>query len=214
MLNAASGHELDITNTLALLEKAFAIAKISVLITDARKPDNPIVYANAAFENQTGYKLAEVMGLNPRFLHGDDSNQAGSMDLGAAVRNRQACVAEMCDYRKDGTPLWVEVTITPIFGGADNDELTHFVGFTRDISDRKELEEERECMVAALAHDLKNPSIGAERVFDYMLAGQMGAMDDEVRETIALLSRANKDTCSGLQSKRTGTAISAILGPH
>ena len=43
------------------------------------------------------------------------------------------------NYRKDGTPFWNELTISP---GRDSDgRLTHFIGVQTEITARKEAEE-------------------------------------------------------------------------
>jgi PAS domain-containing protein len=39
-----------------------------MVLTDARLPDHPIVFANRAFPDLTGHAEAEVIGRNCRFL--------------------------------------------------------------------------------------------------------------------------------------------------
>ena len=57
-----------------LLEASFAAAVAAsdagIVISNPLLPDNPIVYANAAFEKITGYKQTEIIGRNCRFLQG------------------------------------------------------------------------------------------------------------------------------------------------
>ena len=45
-----------------------------VLITDVGDADQPLLYANAAFERMTGYTAAEIEGKDCRFLQGPDTD--------------------------------------------------------------------------------------------------------------------------------------------
>lgn len=47
-------------------------APIGITIADARQPDEPLIYLNDAFERLTGYPKDETIGVNCRFLQGDD----------------------------------------------------------------------------------------------------------------------------------------------
>jgi len=60
-------------------------APSSILITDARQPDHPIVFANATFEQVTGYSQDETLGYNCRFLQNDDRDQPGIDQIRSAV---------------------------------------------------------------------------------------------------------------------------------
>ena len=57
---------------------AIRATRMSMLITDPRQPDNPIVFANNAFLRLTGYKREEVVGRNCRFLQGPETDPARS----------------------------------------------------------------------------------------------------------------------------------------
>lgn len=47
---------------------SFSRVRVSMVLTDPRTGDNPIVYVNAAFERTTGYARSAVIGRNCRFL--------------------------------------------------------------------------------------------------------------------------------------------------
>ena len=68
-------------NRLRLLERAVSATQNGVMITDATRPDDPIVYVNPAFERITGYSPEEAIGRNPRFLQAGDSDQPALDEL-------------------------------------------------------------------------------------------------------------------------------------
>lgn len=60
----------------------------SFVVSCARSPDMPIVFASSQFYTCTGYSPAEVLGRNCRFLQGE--SQQGLCCCWAAVRQRLA----------------------------------------------------------------------------------------------------------------------------
>ena len=122
----------------SLLESVLAFANDSVLITEAEPFDSPgprILYANEAFTRTTGYTLEEVLGKTPRILQGPKSDRRALDKIKAALRAWQPVEVELVNYRKDGTPFWVELSIAPVA-----DEYgwnTHWISIQRDITERK-----------------------------------------------------------------------------
>ncbi|HEY9876801.1 MAG TPA: diguanylate cyclase, partial [Leptolyngbyaceae cyanobacterium] len=133
---------------LRLMERAIAASSNGIVLTDAQQPDNPIIYANPAFEVMTGYTAAEVVGNNCRFLQGLDRDQPALQTLRAAIQARKECHVTLQNHRKDGTPFWNELHVAPVFDPSGC--VTHFVGIQTDISDRKQMEDQ---LVHAALHD-------------------------------------------------------------
>ncbi|MBD2111775.1 MULTISPECIES: response regulator [Cyanophyceae] len=121
--------------TLRLQERAIAASSNGIVITDARQPDNPVIYVNPAFERITSYAAAEALGRNCRFLQGGKHDQPGLETLRQAMASGQGCTIEAINYRKDGQQYWNQLSISPIYD--PQGQLTHFVGIQTDISDRK-----------------------------------------------------------------------------
>jgi len=115
-------------------------APSSILITDARQPDHPIVFANATFEQVTGYSQDETLGYNCRFLQNDDRDQPGIDQIRSAVERGESCTVLLRNYRKDGSMFWNELRIAPVRDATG--QLTHFVGIQNDVTERKRIEEE------------------------------------------------------------------------
>lgn len=122
-----------------------------ILFTDPNLPDNPIVYVNPAFTAITGYKAAEVLGRNCRFLQGAQTDAKAIDELRLAFENRRACSVEILNYRADGSPFWNAISISPLLD--DNGRLTHFVGVQVDVTERRKLEEQ-------IRHSQKMEAIG------------------------------------------------------
>jgi len=122
-----------------VLERAVEATRTGVLITDPNRPDNPIVYANPAFERITGYSAEEVIGRNCRFLQRDDRDQPALEEVRSAIRERRDCRVSVRNYRKDGTLFWQELSISPVRD--DRGRTTHFVGIQEDVTERKLAEE-------------------------------------------------------------------------
>jgi len=53
----------------------FSRLRISMVLSDPRQDDNPIIYVNDAFERMTGYSASEVIGRNCRFLQGEKTDK-------------------------------------------------------------------------------------------------------------------------------------------
>lgn len=96
--------------------------------------DQPVVYANAAFEYLTGVAAADLVGRNLRHLQGTDREQEARYRLKHAIERGDSCQVMLRNYRKDGGVYWVDIHVQPVRDGAGR--VTHFIGYHRDASDR------------------------------------------------------------------------------
>src|SRR5918993_4792743 len=122
-----------------LLDRAVAASSNGIVITDPKRPDDPIVYVNPAFEKISGYPVDEVLGLNCRFLQGQDREQPALDELREALTEERECRVVLRNYRKDGTPFWNELYVSPVHD--EDGLLTNFVGVQNDITERRRIEE-------------------------------------------------------------------------
>jgi len=105
-----------------------------VALIDAQDPEQPVIYANPAFETLTGYSAAELMGRNLRLLQAHDRDQDGRHRLREALNRGDTCRVLLRNYRKDGALFWNEMVVLPL-RGADG-RTTYFVGYHRDAGER------------------------------------------------------------------------------
>ncbi|MGJ0485847.1 MAG: PP2C family protein-serine/threonine phosphatase [Methylomicrobium sp.] len=126
---------------LLLRDRAIEASSAGIIITDARKKDNPIIYANPAFSQMTGYSPEELIGLNPRILQGPETDPEAIKVIRQALREDRPCLITLKNYRKDGTTFWNELYISPVRDSQGN--LTHYIGVQTDVTQLRRAEEER-----------------------------------------------------------------------
>lgn len=169
---AREKHLRESEAALRLRHRAIEASSHGVMIVDAQAPDMPIVYANTAFRRITGYDPDEVVGRNPRFLHGEDTAQEALDGIRQAIAERREGMAVVRNYRKDGGLFWNELLIAPVFDTAGN--LTHFVGVQRDISARVRAQAELSEALADLRDS--NLRLDNERRFTSAILRTVGAL--------------------------------------
>ncbi|WP_234283463.1 MULTISPECIES: EAL domain-containing protein [unclassified Halomonas] len=123
---------------LRILQRSVEASINGIIISDARQPNNPIIYVNEAFERITGYRRDEVLGRNGRFLQGNDTDTQAMAQLRQAIAEQREINVTLCNYRKDGTPFWNNLYLAPVRD--DEGVVTHFIGIQHDISERKSYE--------------------------------------------------------------------------
>ena len=121
--------------------RALAATDMSVAISDATLPDNPLIWVNPAFERVTGYSLEEAVGRNCRFLQGGDIDPGEVALVHDALVEGRAVTSTMLNHRKDGTAFWNDVTISPVHD--DQGRLVNFVGVQVDVTRRVVVQQER-----------------------------------------------------------------------
>ena len=122
------------------------------------KPDGTVVAANAAFTTITGYSEAEILGRDSRLLHGPDTDSASITGIDRARETNTPFAGEILSYRKDGTPFWNEITLSP--ARDTQGRLTHFIWVIRDITDRLRIEREKTEIEHQLRQSQKLEAIG------------------------------------------------------
>ncbi len=135
LLDVATGAHMHVR------DRAVVAAGLSFTISDPRLPDSPLVFVNPAFQRTTGYSPAEAEGRNCRFLQGPGTEPAAVQRIRDVLRERRHESVTLLNYRKDGTPFWNEVSLSPVYDAGG--ELTHFVGIQADVTRRVEVDQER-----------------------------------------------------------------------
>ncbi|WP_010544137.1 histidine kinase famiy protein [Sphingomonas elodea] len=142
---------------------ALQMTRMPMILTDPRQDDNPIVFANKAFLDLTGYEESEILGRNCRFLQGAETDRDAVAEMRAAVEAEEALAIEVINYRRDGSPFWNAVFIAPVLD--PDGELIYFFASQLDVTRRRQSEQAfRQAqkmeaigqLTAGLAHDFNN----------------------------------------------------------
>ena len=130
------GHELGRGDPFAA---AIRGTRMSMIITDPRQDDNPIVFANKAFQELTGYERDEIIGRNCRFLQGPDTDSAAIAAIRDAVAAERSINVDLLNYRKDGSSFWNSLYVSPVRG--EDGAVQFFFASQLDMTIRVEAEQ-------------------------------------------------------------------------
>ncbi|KDP44148.1 hypothetical protein JCGZ_05615 [Jatropha curcas] len=115
----------DIKDALSSFQQTF-------VVSDATKPDYPIMYASAGFFKMTGYTSKEVVGRNCRFLQGAGTDPEDVAKIREALQQGNSYCGRLLNYKKDGTPFWNLLTISPIKD--ESGKVLKYIGMQVEVS--------------------------------------------------------------------------------
>jgi PAS domain S-box-containing protein len=115
---------------------AVRATRMPMVITDPSRPDNPIVFANEAFQILTGYNRSEIIGANCRFLQGPDTDRSQVERVRAAIRAGSSVDVDLLNYRKDGSTFWNALYLSPVRN--DEGDVIYFFASQMDVTERVE----------------------------------------------------------------------------
>lgn len=118
-------------------------------------PDHRVIAVNHAFLEMTGYSTDEFIGQDCRFLQGPLTDRGTIAAIRRALHGDAHFSGEILNYRKEGGTFWNELSISPVRD--EQGSLTHFIGLSRDITNRKRAEDE--LRIAAVAFAAQNMMI-------------------------------------------------------
>lgn len=108
-------------------------SKNGVVITDAF---GCVEWINDSFIAMTGFELSEVKGKKPKdFLHGELTDLETVKTIATALRKHEGIATTVLNYRKNRTPYFVNLEITPVFN--EENQLINFIALQRDISEER-----------------------------------------------------------------------------
>jgi PAS domain S-box-containing protein len=180
-----------------------AVGEYAIFMLDSH---GTVLSWNAGAERIKGYTEHEIVGRPFGVFYAAEEREAGHPARNLEMALRDGLFAEEgWRVRKDGSRFWASVVIHPVY----DDEGRHigFAKVTRDQTDQRAHEEERQSslaqqthLLAVTAHELRNPaaviggSAGALRgSWDEMSDRERGTLLDAIRGSTQRLQRLAND---------------------
>ncbi|MFG0852730.1 histidine kinase famiy protein [Pseudomonas sp. FYR_2] len=170
---------------------AVETTRMPMIVTDPNRDDNPIIFANRAFLEMTGYGLEEIIGRNCRFLQGPETDASIVDTLRDSIAQRVDIATEILNYRKDGSSFWNALFISPIFN--ERGDLVYYFASQLDVSRRRDAEEAlRQAqkmealgqLTGGIAHDFNN--------LLQVMGGYLGLIANEADKSQVDLNRVRR----------------------
>ena len=140
-----------------------------------------IIYTNKAFHELYGYSQDELLGQSPDILNAEADSEQIQNDIYQTVSSGKIWRGEALNRKKDGSTFNCEIVIFPLFDEEGN--IFAYAGNQRDITERKQIEEELKKRVEEL-EDFYQIAVGREV--------KMKKLKEEVVKLNSELSRYKK----------------------
>ena len=99
-----------------------------------------ITSVNDAFCDISGYSRAELLGQDHRMVNSGIHPQSFFSEMWGKLQNGESWHGEICNRERAGGVYWVDSIVAPL-RGADG-AIEHYVSVSRDISQRKQFEDQ------------------------------------------------------------------------
>lgn len=136
--------------------------RMAMLFTDAKTPDNRIIFANDAFLALTGFTRDEVLGVCFISLMARGVASAEVAQIEDAFAGHADREPEICYQRKHGRNFWASVFISPVCDQSGTVEQ-HFISLI-DLTDQREKQVHCEMLIDELNHRVKNTLVTVQSI--------------------------------------------------
>jgi PAS domain S-box-containing protein len=171
--------------SLRKLSRAVEQSPAMTIITDC---EGKIEYVNPRFSKVTGYNLDEISRGTPQVLKSGEMPPENYEELWKTIKAGREWKGEFYNKKKNGEFYWAATSISPVM--TPDGVITHFLGISEDITEKKRTEEEARQQRSELAH--------AGRV---IIMGEMAtSLAHELNQPLAVISGRAQSCLKTLRS--------------
>lgn len=210
-----------------LLMAALDTARDSVIVTAAAGGDvwgPPIVYVNAAFEAETGFRAEDVIGNTVSILLPEPTDLEALAWFTQVHGEGRAATIEMANCRADGTTFLCELTVSPV-----RDERgvhTHWLHVRRDLTQRRAAEGDRArfqglieqttslVFLAETGGQWVYANAAQRRAIGLALDAPLDGVRTETAFTPTQQAQIDQEVLPALQLRHTWQGTSTFVNPH
>ena len=143
---------------------------------------------NPAARRIFGYGDAEVIGQNVKMLMPEPYHSEHDGYLDHYIKSSEKKVIgigrEVVGRRKDGSTFPMELAVSEVI----IDNIRHFVGITRDITERKRIEQMQKEFISTVSHELRTPLTSIRGSLGLIMGGVAGELPEKAKSLLRIAS--------------------------
>ena len=159
---------------LSCIEKAIVQVNDAILIITIHRV---VQWVNDGFEDIYGYSLKEIEGKDiSEILHGPLSNKEIANSMLVKLLKGEVAEGDLVIYHKNGEPIWISVTVTPILDKCGN--IEGYIAINKNITNKKI----KELSVDALSKEIADYKFAIDQssgVITFDLEGKILTVNNE-----------------------------------
>jgi len=132
-------------------ERFRALSETSPVGVGVSSADGVLLYANPSYERILGYNRGELEGMKAFDLYLNPEDRRSWVDK--MKRSGVVHDIETRLKRKDGTPVWVSINVSPV----SYEGRQAVMGTVQDITERKQTEQIKDEFIGMVSHELRTP---------------------------------------------------------
>ena len=170
---------------------AAEMTRMAMVFTDAKEASNPIIFANDAFLELTGYARSEVLAQDFNFLMAHAADKESLSLIKGEFQGGAKSGVEILYRRKDGSEFWSAVFVSPVHDEAGR-VVQYFASFV-DLTEYKERQAESKKLISELNHRVKNTLATVQSIVWQALrsVSDAGSVRQVIESRLLALSRSH-----------------------
>ena len=165
--------------------------RMPMVFTDAKKANNPIIFANDAFLMMTGYERDEVLAQSFNFLLASPENDGTMRRIEATFEHGADDSPEIHYRRKDGGEFWASLFVNPV-EDEKGEVVQHFISLV-ETTRFKTAQQHAAMLIDELNHRVKNTLATVQSIVTQALRNSTdpAVIRESIETRIAALSRSH-----------------------